>query len=50
MTSAKGEGSSYHKGKEITTNDPATKIVGEDIPLAETERFEEEEGSHNPDS
>ena len=50
MTSAKGEGSSYHKGKEITTNDPATKIVGEDVPLSELERFKEEEGSRDPDS
>ena len=50
MTLAKGKSSSHHKGKEITFDDPATKIVGENAPLFESERFEEEEGGRDLDS
>ena len=40
MSPAKDEGSSCHKGKEIATNDPPAKIVGEEAPFSK----EEEEG------
>ncbi|KAL0005290.1 hypothetical protein SO802_012851 [Lithocarpus litseifolius] len=49
MTPAKGEGSSRHKGNKIAANDPTTKTVGEDAPLSESKRFEEEEGGHDSD-
>ena len=50
MTTAKGEGSSRCKGKEIAVDDPATKTTGKDALFSELERFEEEERSHDPDS
>ena len=37
MSPAKDEGSSCHKGKEIATNDPPAKIVGEEAPLSKEE-------------
>ena len=50
MTPAKGEGSSFRKGKEITANDLATKTIGEDAPLFGSEHSEEEEAGRDPDS
>ena len=50
MTSAKGEGSSLQKGKEIGTNNLATKTVGEDTPLSESEYSGEEEVGRYLDS
>ena len=50
MTPTKGEGSSRCKGKEIVTNDPPAKAVGEEAPLSESECFEEKEGSRDPNS
>ena len=47
---AKGKGFSYCKGNEITTNDPAAKIVGKDTPLFKLECSEDKEGGHDPDS
>ena len=46
----KGEGSSYRKGREIVSENPATKTVGEDAHFYELERFDEEEGCCDPDS
>ena len=50
MSPAKGEGSSRRKGKEIASDDPATKNVSEDAPHFESERSDEEEGRHDLDS
>ena len=50
MTSAKGEGSSRHKGKEIVANDPPSKATRKEAPLSELEHSEKEEGSRNPNS
>ena len=38
MMPAKGQGSSRCKGKEITSDDPATKDVGKEAPYSELER------------
>jgi len=38
MMSAKGQGSSHCKGKEIASDDPATKDVGKEAPYSELER------------
>ena len=50
MTLVKCEGSSRQKGKEIGTNNPATKTVGEDTPLSESEYSGEEEVGRYLDS
>jgi len=50
MSPVKGEGSSYRKGKEIASDDLATKNVGEDAPHFESEHSDEEEGHRDPDS
>lgn len=50
MTPVKGEGSSRRKGKEIAVDDPATKTVGEDTPLSESEPSKEEERSRDPNN
>lgn len=50
MTSAKGEGSSRRKGKEIAVDYPATKTIGVDAPLSVSECFEEEVGDRDPNS
>ena len=50
MTSVKGQGSSHRKGKEIPSNDPTTKDVGEEAPHSESEHFDEEERCHDSDS
>ena len=43
MSPTKDEGSSRCKGKEVTTDDPPAKTVGEEIPLSKLDCFEEEE-------
>ena len=43
MSPAKGEGSSHRKGKEISSDDLATKNIGEDAPFSKLEGFDEEE-------
>ena len=48
MTSAQGQGSSRRKGKEITSDDPTTKNVGEDTLHSKLEHSDEEEGRRNP--
>ena len=50
MSSAKGKGSSRRKGKEIASDNPTTKTVGEDAPLSELKHFDEEEKGRNPSS
>ena len=50
MTLAKGEDSSHRKAKEIVVDDLVSKVVGEDAPLSESERSEEEEVSRDLDS
>ena len=50
MTLAKGQGSSRHKGKEIASNDTATRDVGEEAAHSESDRSDEEEAWHNLDS
>ena len=47
MTLVKSEGSSHHKGKEITANNLATETVGEDASLSESEHSNEEEWGHD---
>ena len=43
MTLAKGQSSSHRKGKEVASNDPATRDVGKEALHFESERFDEEE-------
>lgn len=50
MSPSKGEGSSHRKGKEIAFDNLAAKAIGEDAPLSESERFDEEEGRHDPNN
>ena len=50
MTSAKGEGSSRHKGKEIVADDPPSKAMGKEAPFSESKHSEKEEGSRNHNS
>ena len=50
MSPAKDEGSSCHKGKEIATNDPLAKIVGEEAPLSKSDRSKEEEEGYDLNS
>ena len=50
MSPVKGKGSSYRKGKEIASDDLATKNVGEDAPHSESEHSDEEEGHRDPDN
>ena len=50
MSPAKDEGSSCHKGKEIATNDPLAKIVGEEAPLSKLDRSKEEEEGYDLNS
>ena len=50
MTLTKGKGSSHRKGKEIASNNPATKAIGEDAPLSESKHSEEKEGSCDPNN
>ena len=50
MTPAKGNGSSCWKGKEVATDDPATKTIAEDAPLSKSKRSKQEEVGRNPNS
>ena len=50
MMPAKGQGSSRCKGKEITSDDPATKDVGKEAPYPESECSDEGEGRCDLDS
>ena len=43
MSPAKGKGSSHRKGKEISSDDLATKNIGEEAPFSKLEGFDEEE-------
>ena len=48
MTLAKGQSSSRRKGKEVASNDPATRDVGEEALHFESECSDEEEAWCNP--
>ena len=50
MTLAKGQGSSRRKGKEIASNDTDTRDVGEEAAHFESDRSDEKEAWHDPDS
>ena len=50
MMPTKSQGSSRHKGKEIASNDPATRDVGEEVAHSESNHFDEEEARCDPDS
>ena len=50
MSSAKDEGSSRCKGKDVIVNDPLAKTMGEETSLSESDHFEEEKEGRNPNS
>ena len=50
MMPVKGHGSSCHKGKEITSDDPAMQGVGKEALHSKSEHFNEEEERHYPDN
>ena len=50
MTLAKGQGSSYRKGKEVTSDDPTTWDVGEEAFHFESKHYDEEEAWRDPNS
>ena len=50
MTPAKGQSSSHHKGKEIVSDSPTTRDVGEEVVYFESNHSNEEEASRAPDS
>jgi len=50
MSLAKGDSSSYYKGKEVATDDSPTKIVGREATHSESNRSKEEERGHDPGS
>ena len=46
----KSQGSSRHKGKEIASNDPTTRDVGEEATYSESDHSNENEAQHDPNS
>jgi len=50
MTLAKGQSSSRRKGKEIVSDSPTTRNVGEEVVYFESNHSDEEEASRAPDS
>ena len=48
MKSVKSQGSSCHKGKEVVSDDLATRDVGEEATHYESDRSNEEEAWHDP--
>ena len=50
MTPTKGQSSSRHKGKEIVSDTPSARNVGEEAVYSESEHSNEEEAQRAPDS
>ena len=50
MSLAKDEGSSCLKGKEVATDDPLAKILGEEASLSKLDHSQEEEGGRDLNS
>ena len=48
--SPKGQGSSRHKGKEVSFDDPATRDVGKEALHSKSKHSDKEEARHDPDS
>ena len=49
MTSAKGQNSSRRKGKEIFSDAPIVRDVGEEVMYSESDHSNEEEARRAPD-
>ena len=50
MTPVKNQGFSHCKGKEVVSNDPTARGVGEEAAYSESDRFDKEKARRNPDS
>ena len=50
MTPTKGQSSSPRKGKEITSDPPTARDVGEEAVYSKSDHFDEEEERQAPDS
>ena len=50
MTPVKSQGSSRGKGKEIASDDPAIRNVGEEAAHSDSDHFDEEEARRDPNS
>ena len=50
MMMARSHGSLCRKGKEVVSDDPTTRDVGEEATHSESDHFDEEEARRDPDS